>query len=72
MKSNVYAFGMLIHELLLRKEPYQDDDHEVQPYPLASNNCLTQTGIQTINRLLLAVVCCQPAFSTLHITDDHI
>ena len=26
MKSNVYAFGMLTYELLLRKEPYQDED----------------------------------------------
>ncbi|KAL3157894.1 hypothetical protein ABBQ32_012304 [Trebouxia sp. C0010 RCD-2024] len=26
MKTNVYAFGMLIYELLLRKEPYQDED----------------------------------------------
>ena len=29
MKSNVYAFGMLAYELLLRKEPYQDEDQGV-------------------------------------------
>ena len=31
VKSNVYAFGMLIYELLLRKEPYQDEDQGVPP-----------------------------------------
>lgn len=35
MKSNVYAFGMLIYELLLRKEPYQDEDQAVPPYQAA-------------------------------------
>lgn len=33
MKSNVYACGMLMYELLLRKEPYQDDDPGVLPCP---------------------------------------
>ena len=31
MKSNVYAFGMLMYEVLLCKEPYQDEDQEVRP-----------------------------------------
>ena len=31
VQSNVYAFGMLIYELLLRKEPYQDEDQGVPP-----------------------------------------
>ena len=29
MQANVYAFGMLTYEVLLRKEPYQDEDHGV-------------------------------------------
>ena len=29
MKSSVFAFGMLMYELLHRKEPYQDEDREV-------------------------------------------
>lgn len=29
MESNVYAFGMLVYEVLLRREPYQDEDQEV-------------------------------------------
>lgn len=33
MKSNVHACGMLMYELLLRKEPYQDDDPGVLPCP---------------------------------------
>lgn len=36
MKSNVYAFGMLVYELLLRKEPYQDEDQGVLPCPRPS------------------------------------
>ena len=35
MASNVYALGMLAYELLLRKEPYQDEDQGVLPKAIA-------------------------------------
>ncbi len=29
MRSNVYAYGMLIYEVLFHRVPYQDEDQEV-------------------------------------------
>ena len=29
MRSNVYAYGMLIYEVLLHRVPYQDENEEV-------------------------------------------
>ena len=30
LRSNVYAYGMLIYEVLFHRVPYQDEDQEVR------------------------------------------
>lgn len=35
--SNVYAFGMLMYEVLFRREPYQEQATEVGSIPVYSN-----------------------------------
>ena len=38
--SNVYAFGMLTYEVLLRKEPYLNEDQQALPHLLLHGSLL--------------------------------
>ena len=56
MKSNVYAFGMLAYELLLRKEPYQDEDQGVLTSAFACHELgLHFTASKTMKSVLQTV-----------------